>query len=155
MVNWQLKMSGHLKKRTCGGQCSTSDAAVESRTQRSGLGVGGPVWGKPPGPGRPATWAGRLARGHARGSTLAGAELPAGRDAQDAGRDAGWRCWAAPRQTCCAQGASRAGLGKRDARVSPRAPAALASVSPSGRPRPHLNLRLPFAWPLHSSPQQF
>lgn len=54
---------------------------------------------------------GRLWGGHALGRKLAGAELGAGRGARDSRRDAGWRCRAASRQTCCAQGTTPVGLG--------------------------------------------
>lgn len=51
-------MAGHLKKRTGGGQCSISNPSVGSQPQLCGLGVRGPVWDRPPGPGAPATRAG-------------------------------------------------------------------------------------------------
>lgn len=74
-------MAGHFKKRTSEEQCSTSYPSVETQPQLRGLGVGGSVWGRPPGPERPSHEGWQAGGGHARGRTLAGAEPRAGRDA--------------------------------------------------------------------------
>lgn len=79
---------------------------------------------------------GEAAGGHALGRTTGGAELPAGRGAHDSGHDAGWRCRAAPRQTCCAEGASRQVRVKGRSALPP-SPLSLAA-SPSGSLRPTL-----------------
>lgn len=87
---------------------------------------------------------GRLPGGHALGRKLAGEELGVGRGTRDSRRDAGWRCRAASRQTCCAQGTTPAGLGYRGAPFSLRAPASRAVAPRFGRRTPHLDLRFPF-----------
>lgn len=94
-------------KRAGGGRCSTSSPWLGGQPHPAlrpgdGLAAGARA---PPRRGPAAGWG-----GHALGHRLAGAELGAGRGAHDCGRDAGWRCRAASRQTCCAQGATRAGF---------------------------------------------
>ena len=147
--DWQLAIPQRFKKRTGAGQGSIPHPSVDSQPQLCGLGVRGPVRGQASRPrDDPATRAGSQDGNRVdtpRGRTLSDAELRAGRDAQYAGRDAGWRCWAAPRQTCCALGASRADRFRVKGRSDFAArPCRRAAAPLWGRPRPHVILRFPF-----------